>query len=61
MLSLFPALIALVSIVGLVGDPKTTTNTLLDIVGKLVATSAVDTFEEPINDITSNRSTPASR
>ena len=31
-LSIFPALIALVSIVGLVGDPKTVTNSLTDVV-----------------------------
>src|SRR3954471_15880339 len=32
LLSLFPALIALVSIVGLVGDPQSTTRTITDIV-----------------------------
>jgi membrane protein len=31
LLALFPALIVLVSIVGLVGDPQSTTNTLTDI------------------------------
>ena len=31
-LSIFPALIALVSIVGLVGDPKTVTDSLTDVV-----------------------------
>ena len=56
-LSLFPALIALVSIVGLVADPKTVTNTLTEVVDKLGPTSAVDTFEQPIDDIASNRST----
>jgi membrane protein len=53
-LSLFPALIALVSIVGLVGDPATVTRVLLDIVGKLSPT-AVDSMREPIEEITANR------
>jgi len=53
-LSLFPALIALVSIVGLVGDPATVTRTLLDIVSKLSPT-AVDSLRGPIEEITSNR------
>jgi membrane protein len=56
-LSIFPALIALVSIVGLVADPKTVTTTLTDIVDKLGPTSAVDTFKQPINDIASNKGT----
>jgi membrane protein len=53
-LSLFPALIALVSIVGLVGDPATVTRVLLDIVSKLSPT-AVDSLEGPIREITANR------
>lgn len=35
LLSLFPALIALVSIIGLVADPEKTTQTLTDIVSNL--------------------------
>jgi membrane protein len=54
-LSIFPALIALVSIVGLVGDPKTVTNALTDIVSSIGPASAVDTFKGPIEDITSDR------
>jgi membrane protein len=53
-LSLFPALAALVSIVGLVGDPVSTTNTLLDIVKKLSPT-AVDSLSGPIKQITAHR------
>lgn len=56
LLSLFPALIALVSIVGLVGDPATTTRTLTDIITKLGPDSAASTFAGPIKSITSNRS-----
>src|SRR5215212_11548808 len=51
-LSIFPALIALVSIVGLVGDPTTLTNTLTDVVGSIGPASAVDTFKGPIEDVT---------
>jgi membrane protein len=55
LLSLFPALIALVSIVGLVGDPVTTTKTITEMVTKLGPSSAADTFAGPIKSITSHR------
>jgi membrane protein len=55
-LSLFPALIALVSVIGLIGDPASTTKTLTDIVTKLGPSSAADTFSGPIQSITSHRS-----
>ena len=55
LLSLFPALIALVSIVGLFGDPETTTRALTDIVTQIGPQSAADTFSGPIESITSNR------
>ena len=57
MLSLFPALIALVSIVGLFGDPDGTTDALSDIVSDLGPSSAADTFRGPIESITANRGT----
>jgi membrane protein len=57
LLSLFPALIALVSVVGLVGDPATTTKAITDMVTKLGPSSAADTFAGPIKSITSNRGT----
>jgi membrane protein len=57
LLSLFPALIALVSIVGLVGDPATTTKTITEMVTKLGPGSAADTFAGPIKSITSHRGT----
>jgi hypothetical protein len=44
LLSLFPALIALVAILGLFGDPATTTKTVTEIVTKLGPSSAADTF-----------------
>jgi membrane protein len=55
-LSIFPALIALVSIVGLVADPATITRILTDTVSQLGPKSAVDTFKGPIESITSNQS-----
>lgn len=55
LLSLFPALLALVAIVGLVADPQATTETLTDIVANLGPGTATDTFSGPIESITSNR------
>jgi membrane protein len=56
-LSLFPAFIALISILGLVVDPATITQVVTDIVNQLSPTSAAATFAEPIEQIASNRST----
>ena len=56
-LALFPALIALVSIVGIFGDPDGTTETLNEIVRDLGPRSAADTFRGPIESITANRGT----
>jgi membrane protein len=55
LLALFPALIALVAIVGLFGDPKSTTETITDVVTSIGPESAADTFADPIKTITSNR------
>src|SRR5256885_5234635 len=44
LLSMFPALIALVSLVGLFGDPKTTTSTVTDMVTSIGPKSAAQTF-----------------
>jgi membrane protein len=57
LLALFPALIVLVSVVGLVGDPESTTKTLTDIVNGIGPSSAADTFEGPIRQVTESRST----
>jgi membrane protein len=51
-LSIFPALLALVSIVGLVGDPQTITNAMTDIVSSIGPASAADTFKGPIQGLT---------
>jgi membrane protein len=55
LLALFPALIALVSIVGLVADPAATTKALTDIVTKIGPASAAQTLSGPIKSITSNQ------
>jgi membrane protein len=54
LLSLFPALIALVSLVGLVADPATVTRVVTDTVTQLGPASAADTFSGPIQSITEN-------
>jgi membrane protein len=56
-LSMFPALIALVSIVGLVFDPQEIIRTLTDIVGQLGPATAIDTFRGPIEQVASSQST----
>ena len=55
-LSLFPALIALLSIVGLVADPATVTRVITETVSEIGPATAAETFSGPINDITSNES-----
>jgi membrane protein len=56
LLSLFPALIALVSIIGLVADPATVTKDVTQIVTQLGPKSAANTFAGPIKSITQNKS-----
>jgi membrane protein len=54
-LSLFPALLVLVSLVGLFGDPERVTRVLTDTVSDLGPASAADTLQGPIESITANR------
>lgn len=56
LLSLFPALIALVSILGLVADPRETTRAITDIVTDIGPDTAAETFRGPIDSLTSNQS-----
>jgi membrane protein len=56
LLALFPAIIALVSIIGLVADPATITQKVTQIVSSLGPSSAAQTFSGPIQSITSNKS-----
>jgi membrane protein len=55
LLSLFPGLIAMVSIVGLVGDPKGATRTITEIVTAIGPQSAAQTFAGPIESVASDR------
>src|SRR3954468_1729118 len=57
MLALFPAVIALVSILGLVIDKATITRVLTDTISSIGPSSAVDTFKKPIDQVTGNTST----
>jgi membrane protein len=56
LLALFPALIAMVSLLGLFGDPKTTTSSLTEIITSIGPDSAAQTFSGPIESLTSNQS-----
>jgi membrane protein len=55
-LALFPGLIVLVAILGLVGQHPETTNALLDIVRDVGPASAVDTFRGPIEGVVKSNS-----
>jgi membrane protein len=57
LLSLFPGLIALVSIIGLVGDPRGATRTITEIVTAIGPQSAAQTFTGPIESIASDQRT----
>jgi membrane protein len=57
LLSLFPALIALVSLIGIFADPEPATETITEIVAGIGPESAADTFSGPIESITSDRGT----
>jgi membrane protein len=56
-LSLFPALIALVSLLGLVVDRSTITRVLTQTISSIGPASAVNTFKGPIDQVTGNRGT----
>src|SRR4051795_11777745 len=50
-LALFPAMLVLVALLGLIGQYPQTTNAMLDIVDKLGPSSAVATFRAPIEGV----------
>jgi membrane protein len=54
-LSLFPALLVLVSLLGIFGDPERVTKVLTDTVAELGPATAASTFQRPIESITNNR------
>ncbi|GAA4036424.1 YihY/virulence factor BrkB family protein [Arthrobacter methylotrophus] len=55
-LSLFPALLALVSLLGLFGQAGRTTGALLDVVQKIAPGSTVDAIRQPIEELTTSGS-----
>ncbi|HYJ22467.1 MAG TPA: YihY/virulence factor BrkB family protein [Solirubrobacterales bacterium] len=57
LLALFPALIAMVSLIGLVGDPESTTDSLTEIITEIGPASAAETFSGPIESIASSQGT----
>lgn len=57
LLSLFPALIAMVSLIGIFGDPKSTTESLTEIISEIGPASAAETFRGPIRSITESSGT----
>jgi membrane protein len=57
LLSLFPARIALVSLLGLFGDPRSTTQSLTEIITSIGPESAAETFAGPIESLTESRGT----
>ena len=56
LLSLFPALIAMLSLIGVFGDPKSTTETITEIITEIGPASAAETFAGPIESIGENQS-----
>jgi membrane protein len=54
-LSLFPALLVMVSLVGLFGSPDRVTKVLTDTISDLGPSTAAQTFQGPIESLTSNR------
>jgi membrane protein len=56
-LSLFPALLVLVSLVGLFANPERVTKVLTDTVSEMGPATAADTFQGPIESITASRGT----
>lgn len=57
LLSLFPALIAMVSLIGIFGDPKSTTESITEIITEIGPESAAQTFEGPVRSITEHSGT----
>lgn len=54
-LAIFPSLIVMVSLIGLVGDPAATTEAFTDIVGSLGPDATTEALQGPIESVTSSR------
>lgn len=50
-LSLFPALLALVALLGIIGQAETTTNAILDVVQNVAPAQVTDLLREPIKEV----------
>jgi len=57
LLALFPALIAMVGIIGFFADPRSATETITEVVTEIGPESAADTFAGPIESVASNSGT----
>ncbi|GAB3020904.1 YihY/virulence factor BrkB family protein [Mycobacterium bourgelatii] len=55
-LSLFPALLVLVSLLGVIGEGRRTTDALVDVAAQLVPDSALDMLRQPIQQVVDNPS-----
>jgi membrane protein len=55
LLAMFPGLIALVAIVGLFGDPVSTTNTITKMLSEIGPGSAADSFAGPVRSVIEHR------
>jgi membrane protein len=55
MLSLFPAMLVVVALVGVVGQYPETTDTILQVVQRLGPSTAVETFRKPIEGVVRNK------
>ncbi|SMH39661.1 membrane protein [Rathayibacter oskolensis] len=53
-LALFPALLAIVSVLGLFGQAQATTDTVLELIGGLASPQVVDLLRDPIESLTSS-------
>jgi membrane protein len=53
-LSLFPGLLALVSILGLVGQAEQTTNAMMNMLGQVAPAQAMDVIQQPIQQLASS-------
>jgi membrane protein len=54
-LSLFPALLCLVALLGLVGQYPQTVNSILDIAGQVAPKSTVDSIRAPVEDVVKSK------
>lgn len=52
MFSLFPALLALVSLLGVIGQAKTTTGGMMEVIEKVASPQVADTLRQPIEQLT---------